>query len=450
MVRFHRHEDGSVSLLGTRERDLDRMRRFFALLHRVSGHYRAVMDRSGLSPEDAPVEVLGRFPPTSREDYRDILQPEALSRHGGNRFVCDYSSGSTGQCVLRLATPADELAEQAVTERVFRRAGMRGGDAFVCADVGFPEIYEFYARAARALGVVRATYLHLNRDYGRSLEPILRLAPDVFLTLPSLLARCWPHLRSAWPRGRSPIRCLIFMGEPMHPGLRREVAETLGCRVYSFYGTTETGGMAGECDRGAGGHFDPTMIGATITGPEFVDDQTVQGELYQTSWHLRDHPVVKYRVGDVVRLTTRPCGCGDASPRLTVVERTHEGFVLAGMKLRYQTVLGALNRVAGDLHLLAITLSDLPESDGHTLMRIALPDRLAPLERELLDVLRYEIFELDDLYQFGLVRFQLDFHPDEAFDRRKVRHVTDRRRYLGDDSLDDPDGSSPDRTPGSL
>ena len=61
-ARFHRHEDGSVSLLGTRERDLDRMRRFFALLRRVSGHYRAVMDRSGLSPEDSPVEVLGRFP----------------------------------------------------------------------------------------------------------------------------------------------------------------------------------------------------------------------------------------------------------------------------------------------------------------------------------------------------------------------------------------------------
>ena len=91
-------------------------------------------------PEDSPVEVLGRFPPTSREDYRDTLRPEALSRLGGDRFVCDYSSGSTGRCVLRLATPADELAEQAVTERVFRRAGMRGGDAFVCADVGFPEI----------------------------------------------------------------------------------------------------------------------------------------------------------------------------------------------------------------------------------------------------------------------------------------------------------------------
>jgi phenylacetate-CoA ligase len=438
-----------VSLLGTRERDIEPMRRFFARLHRVSSHYRAVMDRLGMSPGDSPVEVLGRFPPTSREDFRDMLHPDALSRLSGGRFVCDYSSGSTGQCVLRLATPGDELAEQAVTEQVFRRAGMRSGDTFVCADVGFPEIYEFYARAARALGVARMTYLHLNRDYKRSMEPIARVAPDVLLTLPSLLARCWPHLRSIWPAGRSPIRSLIFMGEPMHAELRHEVARTLGCRVYSFYGTTETGGMAGECGKGAGCHFDPSLFGATIAWPRFVDAATVQGQLLLTTWHLRDHPVVKYEVGDVVQITARPCECGEISPRLTVVERTHDSFVLAGLKLRYQTVLDALKKVAADLDELAITLSDLPESDGHTLMKLEIPGRFAPLERELLDVLKYRIFELDDFYQFGLVRFELKFHADGALFRRKLRSVTDQRRYVGDEPGEDAAGPGPPRAPAS-
>jgi hypothetical protein len=235
------------------------------------------------------------------------------------------------------------------------------------------------------------------------------------------------------------------MGEPIPGGFRREVAETLGCRIYSFYGTTETGGIAGECDRGAGCHFDPALIGATIARPELVDDRTVQGELLLTTWHLRDNPVVKYQVGDVVRITTRSCACGEASPRLTVVERTHEGFVLAGLKLRYRTVVDSLNRVAGDVGLLAITLSDLPESDGHTLMRLDLPARLAPLEGEILGVLKYGIFELDDLYHFGLVRFELAFLSDEAFDRRKLRRVTDRRRYLGDA---ESAGPPPDQVPG--
>ncbi|MHC5540082.1 hypothetical protein ACYOEI_17830 [Singulisphaera rosea] len=112
------------------------------------------------------------------------------------------------------------------------------------------------------------------------------------------------------------------------------------------------------------------------------------------------------------------------------------------MKLRYQTILDALNRVAGDLSLLAITLTDIPESEGHTLMRIDLPDRFARLENELLDVLRYEIFELDDLYQFGLVRFRLTFRAGEAFEGRKVRRVTDRRLYLGDEAPEVAEESS--------
>ena len=36
MARFHHHDDGSVSLLGTGEHDLDRMGRFFDRLRRTS------------------------------------------------------------------------------------------------------------------------------------------------------------------------------------------------------------------------------------------------------------------------------------------------------------------------------------------------------------------------------------------------------------------------------
>ncbi len=447
MNRFEQHPDGSVTLLGTREEDLDRIRRFFALLYREFGHYRGLMDSLGLSPGDSPTEVLGRFPVTTREDYREILQPEALSRLNRSRFVCDFSSGSTGRCVLRLATPIDELGEQAITERAFRRAGMSAGDRFVCADIGFPEIYDFYFRAARNLGVSQTTYLQLTRDYGRSLQPLARLEPNVYLTLPSILIRSWPHLRDLWPLGASPIRSLITMGEPIHPGFKKEVAERLGATVYSFYGTTETGGLASECALGDGSHFDPTTIGTTIAHPTFLDDETVQGELFQTSWLLRDHPVVKYQVCDVARITTKECPCGEKTPRLWIVERTHESFILAGMKLRYQALYESLNQVLTEpLGLLAINLTDLSESEGHTLMELELPDRFRSDEAALLNVLKFEIFELDDIYQFGLVRFQLTFKSEEEFKNRKVRRVNDQRRYLGEGQQAKEDPADLDQT----
>jgi phenylacetate-CoA ligase len=429
---IHQHVNGSVSLVADGDAGVDRMQRYFAALYRESPHYRSLMDRLGLSPQSPPLEILGRLPNTSRDAYRDVLQFEALSRLNRARFVCDFSSGSTDRCVLHLSTPHDELGEQAITEQVLRRAGLRRGDTFVCMDVGFPEIYDFYFRAARTLGVRRTTYLHLNRDYARCLKPIRALAPNVLLTLPSILVRAWPHVRGLWPRGRSPIRSLIHMGEPMPATFKREVAETLGCGVYSFYGTTETGGMAGECRCGTGCHFDPSLICPTIAKPVFRDDRTVRGEMFLTTWYLSHQSVVKYRVGDIVEITTRPCPCGEATPRLTVLERTHDSFILTGMKLRYQTILEALRRVATGLEFLAITLSDLPEAEGHTLLQVSLSKRFAQHRDDLLHVLRYEIFELDDFYHFGLVRFQLDFRPDEQFDQRKIRRITDNRSYLGE------------------
>ena len=74
-------------------------------------------------------------------------------------------------------------------------------------------------------------------------------------------------------------------------------------------------------------------------------------------------------------------------------------------------------------------------------MRLDMPDRFAPLEGQFLEVLRRGIFELDDLFQFGLVRFELGF--GEA-DGRKLRRVTDRRRFLGDDPRGDDAGPAPE------
>lgn len=427
---FFKHTNGSVSLIENGARFIEQLRRYLQFLYRDSPHYHALMEQFGQSPASPPLDTLGGLPHTTKRDYREILQLETLSRLNGLPFVCDYSSGSTNRCVLRLATPIDELGEQAVTEDVFRLAGMRRGDHFVCMEVGLPEIYDFYFRAARSLGVRRTTYLHLTQEFGRSLAPLAALAPNVLLTLPSVLVRAWPHLRNTWPPRQSPIRALIHMGEPMHRDFRREVSQTLGCRIYSFYGTTETGGVAGECRFASGGHFDPTKILPTIKNPKFLDNVTVEGELFLTTLYIKFQSVLKYRVGDIARLTTAPCPCGDPRPRLSTRERTHDSFVLTGVKFRYQTILEALKQVAPKLAYLTITLLDLSDKQGHALLQIDLPDEFLRYEQPFMETLKHGIFELDDAYHLGLVQFQLRFHDPTELECRKIRRVIDNRAYM--------------------
>jgi len=90
-------------------------------------------------------------------------------------------------------------------------------------EVGIPEIYDFYFRAARHLGVRQTTYLRLTSNYAESVVPLRDLRPNVLLTLPSLMVRAWPHIRTLWDRDTCPLRSFIHMGEALHPELKQEI-----------------------------------------------------------------------------------------------------------------------------------------------------------------------------------------------------------------------------------
>ncbi|MBT3378625.1 MAG: phenylacetate--CoA ligase family protein [Lentisphaerae bacterium] len=427
---FVRHGE-DVSLVMDSPRFRSRLTRFLTRLQETSPFYAERLLDAGVSPTDDPVEALGALPVTTKEEYRNTLYPEALKALDQRPFTADLSSGSTAHCVLRLNAPEDELAEQAVTETVFKRAGMRQGDHFVCLEVGVPEIYDFYFRAARHLGARQTTFLRLTSNYATSVAPLAGLRPNVVLTLPSLMVRAWPHIRSIWTPDTCPVRSFIHMGEALHPELKREIQEAWGCGVYSFYGTTEIGGMGGECDCANGCHFDPEQICPTLQEARPLGDGIYEGEVFLTTLHLHHQAMVKYQVGDVARLDDTPCPCGDPLPRLSFVERTNDSFILTGDKFRYAAILEGLKAVVPAVRFMSIGLEDASEERGNTLMTVSLPEELHGQADKIMEALKFHIFELDSAFHGGFVRFALEFLPPEKFDERKIRKVIDRRKHLG-------------------
>ena len=424
---FIEHEN-ERTLVPTRPDFAEQVERYFRELAENSPFYRQRMEQTGI-PWDCPLGLLARMPVSTKTDYREALQEEALTSLQSRPFISDYSSGSTDRCVLRFSSALEELAELEVTERVFRRTGMKPGDRFVCLEVGAPEIYDFYFRAARNLGASQTTYLKVTNNYAASFAPLLRLQPSVILTLPSLVVKAWPYIRDYWPKGKSPVRSFIHMGEAMHPELKREIETTWGCKVYSFYGTTELGGVGGECSLGDGCHFDPAMLCPTLRNAKEVAPGIFEGEGLFTTLHFRNQTVVKYRAGDVLQLDLNPCPCGELTPRLRFVERTGDSFILTGDKFRYETIFNALKKQVPELSLMTIRLEDMEESD-RTLITLVLPEAVESHRELFLETLRYGIFELDSVYHYGFADFELEFVPPEAFGERKMKRVVDARRYF--------------------
>ncbi|VGO16496.1 Phenylacetate-coenzyme A ligase [Pontiella desulfatans] len=426
-LEWIQHEN-SLTLVDKGEHSALVVERFLRHLFQTSRFYRRQIEETGV-PLDAPFELLSRMPVSSKEDYRDALQTEALQTLHARPFISDYSSGSTDKCVLRFSSVAEELAELEITETVFRRAGMGAGDRFVCLEVGAPEIYDFYFRAARNIGAAQTTYIKVTSHYAASFAPLLRLEPTVILSLPSLMVKAWPYIRDHWPKGASPVKSFIHMGEAMHPDLKREIETVWGCKVYSFYGTTELGGMGGECIHGNGCHFDPRMVCPTLGNPSELSPGLFEGEGYFTTLHFRSQAVVKYRAGDVVQLDLNPCPCGEDSPRLRFVERTADSFIITGDKFRYETVFNALRKAVPEIDLLTIRLDDIPGSDKARIT-LVLPKAAESRRERIAETLRRGIFELDAVFHYGFAEFELEFVSPEAFGERKMKRVVDARKYF--------------------
>jgi phenylacetate-CoA ligase len=136
---------------------------------------------------------------------------------------------------------------------------------------------------------------------------------------------------------RSSVRALIVAGEPGGgiPSVRAKIESAWGARVYDHHGMTEIGSVSFECTEAPGGlHIIETQFIAEVidpkTGKVLSDGQ--QGELVLTNLGRIGSPLIRYRTGDLVKLSRGRCGCGRHFARLEggILGRADDMFIVRG------------------------------------------------------------------------------------------------------------------------
>jgi phenylacetate-CoA ligase len=134
--------------------------------------------------------------------------------------------------------------------------------------------------------------------------------------------------------------------------MREIIEERLGLQAYDIYGLSEVigPGVAAECsDRGGLHVFDDHFI------PEIVDPSTGEpvadgeaGELVFTCVTKRCLPLIRYRTGDISRLSHEPCSCGRTHARMgRITGRTDDMLIIRGVNVFPSQIEDVLTRVAG-------------------------------------------------------------------------------------------------------
>ena len=210
-------------------------------------------------------------------------------------------------------------------------------------------------------------------------------APTVIATYPTAAL----VLAEQAERGalRVPVREVLTGGESLSHGARERVTQAFGAELRNSYGASEFLPMGWECAEGRMHlNTDWVLLEPVDERLRPVPAGEVSHSVLLTNLANRVQPLIRYVLGDRMRIATAPCGCGSPLPTMDVVGRHDDILRLGGRSGRTVSLLPlalstVMEEVAGvfdfqivqrDLHTLVVRLPEHGEAGEQALERCRL------------------------------------------------------------------------------
>ncbi|MEU1526569.1 phenylacetate--CoA ligase family protein [Nocardia rhamnosiphila] len=363
--------------------------------------YREHWGAAGVSPDD--IRSLDDFTtkiPTLTKAEIKAYRERTGDPYGG--LLCVDPKALTSVTTTSGTTSAPEPLPEiwtvapplpAVSARDLYAHGLRPGDRVVVPAGAFRNYWDdFYA----ALGVT-PVFADSWLGQGEAMLRAIRKHEVAYMQvhLPAIME--FEKLEAKYDLREvfASVKFFSFAGQPMGAALKRKVTEDWGVKVVTYTSAGDTGTAWEGPDFDGFQLWEDTMLPEvldTVTGRPVGDKEI--GELVATDLDNRVAPYIRFRSGDLVRVTRKPSSIG----------RTHARMWFAGRR-GDETVVDGKAIVVSDVWQLVETLPELSDgmfqiirSDG-PMARLRLrvgyaPERttdLADLERRLTELLESEL-----------------------------------------------------------
>jgi phenylacetate-CoA ligase len=238
-----------------------------------------------------------------------------------SRCLLSTSSGSSG-VMLSIPHRADRFWPYLLSSQRILRWAAGGRYPFWWRQA---YVYTSEYPLLRVPGFYPLTFIPTAADPDRILAALEGLRPQLLHTYPSVL-------RDLVGLAPDRLRALQFKGvsvgsESSTQAERDGWEAQLGAPVRDEYSSEELGRIASQCPEGRY-HLHEDIVRAEIVD---ADDQPTRdvGEVVGTELHNRTMPFVRYRQGDLARISDEPCPCGRRTRLLVdLVGRRNDGFLL--------------------------------------------------------------------------------------------------------------------------
>ena len=344
-----------------------------------SSFYKAKFDQVGARPEDIQsFEDFAKIPLMTKDEHRQA-QEESIERYGNPYalLACapkekiiriNATSGTTGTPTLYTLTRHDVEIVNEMHARKYWRAGIRPGDVMLQA----LSLSMFTGGLPLSQGIMHmgACVVPVGIEGGtkRVLQFLRLTSPVAIIATPSfgqyLIERC-PELTGK-PATELGLRWFFCAGEPGggNPEVRKVLAEGFGAKVFDHTG----GGHAFHgisCDEPpeqfSGMHFVSEdhclleLVDPETKEPIEIEDGAV-GEMVFTFLDWEGGPFMRYALGDILQVFTKPCACGMPGIRFKIIGRADEMLIVKGVNVYPEAIRTAIlkfsPRVTGHFRIL--------------------------------------------------------------------------------------------------
>ncbi|HSO76032.1 MAG TPA: AMP-binding protein, partial [Blastocatellia bacterium] len=280
--------------------------------------------KSELVEDQSAHPPFGRFLTYPIEQYRYFHQ----------------TSGTTGRPLKCLDTAESWDWWERCWGYVYRGAGVGAGDVVFCA-FSFGPYLSHWAAISGAWHVGAMCISGGGMTSEQRLQTIIDNHCTVLVCTPTYaLHMSEVALRLGVDLPSSSVSRSIHAGEPgaSLPNVRRAIEQAWGVTCFDHAGATEAGAWAFDCQARTGAiHLNEAEFIFEVIDPESSEPagEDSRGELVITNLGRAAMPVLRYRTGDVVEVTTEPCPCGRSFARIKggVLGRADDMIIVRGVNL---------------------------------------------------------------------------------------------------------------------
>lgn len=155
-----------------------------------------------------------------------------------------------------------------------------------------------------------------------------KFAPEFIVGFPSSVYELCSMAAARGLKLENTVKAFFPTAETLLPIHREVIGSVLGCKIADQYASSEGAPFILECEHG-GLHIHP------LTGVFEVVDENMQpaqeGEILVTSFTTEGTPLIRYRIGDRIKLAPedKQCVCGSCFPLVEKIEGRSTDYILS-------------------------------------------------------------------------------------------------------------------------